>query len=307
MTDNVNLPEKNNINSKIHTVRGEQVMMDYDLAILYQVEVRVLNQAVKRNQGRFPQDFMFQLTAEEYDSLRSQSVILNEQGRGKHRKYMPYAFTEQGVAMLSAVLRSETAIKVSIQIIQAFVQMRKLVSQNALLSQRMDRIEHQLCITDNKLELVFKAIEDKTIQPEKGIFFDGQVFDAYVFISKLIKSAKHSIVLIDNYVDESVLILLSKRIKGCSANIYTKMISKKLRLDLEKYNAQYEPIEIKEFNNAHDRFLVLDNNETYHIGASLKDLGKKWFAFSKIEKTSVLEIFKRLEQPQNTTKASINE
>ena len=173
--------------------------------------------------------------------------------------------------------------------------MRQFITGNSLILQRIDRLEKEHLITATKLDQIFTAIEDKGIQPEKGIFFDGQVFDAYVFVSKLIKTANKTIVLIDNYVDESVLTLLSKRTKGCSVTIYTKTISKKLRLDLEKYNAQYEPIEIKQFNSSHDRFLILDNTETYHIGASLKDLGKKWFAFSKLEKNSVLEIFKRLE------------
>lgn len=275
-------------------VRDTQVMIDSDLAELYQVETKVLNQAVKRNLDRFPADFMFQVTQEEHDSLRSQFVTLDKTSRGKHRKYLPYVFTEQGVAMLSGVLKSDVAIKVSIQIIQAFVQMRKLISDNALLSQRMDRLENQLFITENKLEQVFQAIEDKDIEPQKGIFFDGQVFDAYVFVSKLIRRAKNSIMLIDNYVDESVLTLLSKRSKGCSAVIYTKTVSKKLQLDLEKHNAQYAPIEASIFNDAHDRFLILDEHEVYHIGASLKDLGKKWFAFSKLDKNSVIEIFKRI-------------
>lgn len=284
------------ISNKIYTIRGLQVMLGNDLAELYQVENRSLNQAVKRNQSRFPEDFMFQVSQDEYDCLRSQIVILNNQGRGKHRKYLPYAFTEQGVAMLSAVLKSDIAIKASIQIMQAFVQMRKLVSNNALLSQRVERLENKLCITENKLEQVFQAIEDKDIQPQKGIFFDGEVFDAYAFVSKLIKKSSSSIMLIDNYVDESVLTLLSKRAKSCSAVIYTKTISKRLRLDLEKHNAQYNRIEAKIFCDSHDRFLILDNKEVYHIGASLKDLGKKWFAFSKLDKSSVTEIFKRLKK-----------
>ena len=288
-------PEQQEINKKIYTIRGSQVMLDHDLAELYQGKTKALNQAVKRNLDRFPVDFMFQVTHEEYGALRSQIVTL-ETTRGKHRKYLPYVFTEQGVAMLSGVLNSSIAIKVSIQIIQAFVELRKLISDNALISQRMDRLENKLLINDSKLEHVFKAIEDKGIQPQKGIFFDGQVFDAYVFISKLIKRANKSIILIDNYVDESVLTLLTKRSKSCSASIYTKNISKKLELDLEKHNAQYAPIEVKKFNNAHDRFLILDEEEIYHIGSSLKDLGNKWFAFSKLEKESVLEVFNRLKK-----------
>ena len=283
-----------NINNKIYTIRGLQVMLDSDLAELYQVETKVLNQAVKRNIERFPQDFLFQLTENEYNSLRSQIVTLEKLGKGRHSKYLPYVFTEQGVAMLSGVLKSKLAITLSIQIIQAFIQMRKCIADNALVVQRMDRIEKKQLITETKLEQIFQAIEDKNISPQTGIFFDGQVFDAYVFVSKLIKRARKSIILIDNYIDESVLTLLSKRSNGCKALIYTKNISKKLQLDLAKHNEQYALIEAIEFNNSHDRFLMIDENDIYHIGASLKDLGKKWFAFSRLEKTNVLEIFKRL-------------
>lgn len=291
--------EEKQISSKIHTIRGMQVMLDRDLAELYQVETRTLNQAVKRNIERFPAEFMFQLAEDEYKSLRSQIVILESPGRGQHSKYLPYVFTEQGVAMLSGVLKSKIAITTSIQIIQTFVQMRKFIADNALMLQRIDRLEKQHLITATKIEQIFQTIENKNIKPQAGIFFEGQVFDAYVFISKLIRQAKKSIILIDNYIDESVLALLSKRSKGCMAVIYTKNISGKLQLDLKKHNEQYPQIEIKLFKHAHDRFLILDNIETYHIGASLKDLGKKWFAFSRFEQNSVLEIFKRLKDEQS--------
>jgi len=297
--------DESNISNKIYTIRGCQVMLDRDLAKLYQVETRTLNQAVKRNRDRFPSDFMFQLDEEELKALRSQIVILNDSSRGQHRKYLPYVFTEQGVAMLAGVLKSQIAVKISIQIIQAFVELRKMVMNNALLFHRMDRIEKRQIITETKLERIFQAIEDKNIKPQKGIFFDGQVFDAYLFVSNLIKQAKKSIILIDNYIDESVLTLLSKRSKNCKAIIYTKNISKKLQLDLEKYNTQYSPIEIKIFQHAHDRFLILDDAEVYHIGASLKDLGKKWFAFSQFEKDSALKIFQRLSNISTNNKTKV--
>lgn len=269
-----------------------QVMLDRDLADLYQVETRTLNQAVKRNIDRFPDGFMFQMTSQEMEDWMSQIVISNKEKMGIRKN--PYAFTEQGVAMLSGVLKSKVAVATSIHIIQAFVQMRKFIADNTLVLQRIDRLEKQQLITATKLEQIFQAIEDKNIKPQTGIFFDGQVFDAYVFISKLIKQAKKSIILIDNYIDESVLTLFSKRSKYCKAIIYTKNISKKLQLDLAKHNEQYSLIEAREFSSSHDRFLILDEEEIYLIGASLKDLGKKWFAFSKLDKNSIIEIFRRL-------------
>ena len=289
MNTHISNLEKQNISDKIYTIRGMQVMLDRDLAKIYEVETKIFNQAVKRNELRFPERFRFQLADEELDNLRSQSVTSSWGGR----RYRPYVFTEQGVAMLSAVLKSERAIKTSIQIMEAFVQMRRLVADNSLLAQRIDNMERRQVITDTKLEKVLQAIEDKNIKPQKGIFFEGQIFDAYVFVAKLIKQAKKSIILIDNYIDESVLTLLSKRSKNCSAVIYTKAVSEKLQLDLKRHNAQYSPIEIRVFKHTHDRFLILDDSEIYHIGASLKDLGKKWFAFSKFE-IGIIEILRRL-------------
>ena len=280
------------IKTKIYTIRGVQVMLDSDLAKLYGVEIRVLNQAVKRNKERFPEDFMFQLTKEEVESLRSQIVILKK-GRGKHRKYLPYAFTEQGVAMLSAVLKSKTAVEVSIKIMKAFVAMRKFILKNAEIFSRLEKVEYKLSEHDKKFEALFDALANKEEIPNQGIFFDGQIFDAYKFISDLIRSAKKSIVLIDNYIDESVLTLLTKRKPQVKAVIYVGKITKQIELDLKKHNAQYSPIEIKEVKNIHDRFLIIDDRDVYHIGASLKDLGKKVFAFSKIDKNGlkILEKF----------------
>ena len=230
MSTQISMSNKQGLRDKIYTIRGKQVMLDRDLAELYQVETRTLNQMVKRNKDRFPPDFIFQLSDEEYENLRSQIVILKTLSRGQHRKYLPYVFTEQGVAMLSGVLKSKIAVAASIQIIQAFVQMRKFITENALLLQRINKLEEQQIITATKLEQIFQAIEDKSIKPQTGIFFDGQIFDAYLFVSKLIQSAKKSITLIDNYIDESVLTLLSKRSKKCTAVIYTKNFSKKLQL-----------------------------------------------------------------------------
>jgi hypothetical protein len=279
------------IENKIFTIRGMQVMIDRDLAETYQVETRVLNQAVKRNIERFPSDFRFQMTVEEFESWKSQIVMSKEDKKGLRRP--PYVFTEQGVAMLSAVLRSDVAIEASIQIMKAFVNMRKFLMHNASIFQRLDQVELKQLQTDEKIERIFKALEARQPQPDKGIFFDGQIFDAYSFVVDLIKQAKNDIILIDNYIDESVLTLLSKRKAKVTATIFTKEINKTLALDLQKHNAQYPPIEIRTFSQSHDRFLIIDQQVIYHIGASLKDLGKKWFGFSRMD-TMALAILSKL-------------
>ena len=269
------------IENRIYTLRGKQIMLDSDLAKLYEVETKVFNQAVKRNVERFPEGFRFQLTRDEYDQINLRSQIVTSSYGG--RRYLPYAFTEQGIAMLSAVLRSEVAVKVSIEIMKAFVEMRRMILNNASLFHRLDKIEIKQLEADKKFEEIFKVLENEKLKSEKGVFYNGQVFDAYSFVSDIIRSAKTSIILLDNYVDDSVLTLLGKHKKKVTAKIYTKSISKQLRLDLKQYNSQYPPIEIELFADAHDRFLIIDQTELYHIGASLKDLGKKWFAFSKMD------------------------
>lgn len=289
------------ITNQIYTIRGQKVMLDSELAALYGVETKVFNQAVRRNLNRFPaDDFMFELTKEELDSLRSQFVTLKK-GRGSHTKYLPLAFTEMGVAMLSSVLNSPQAISVNIQIIRLFTKLRQIVSDNSLVVHyRLESIERKQIEaevkqieTDSKFEKVFNALESKLNGPDRGIFFDGEIFDAYVFIANLIKKAKHSIVLIDNYVDESILNLFTKRKEGVDLTIYTQSFTKQLALDLEKHNAQYPPVIIKTLKVSHDRFLILNDSTVYHIGASLKDLGKKWFAFSKMD-SGALKLLNRL-------------
>jgi hypothetical protein len=262
-------------------------MLDRNLAELYGVETRAINQAVKRNIERFPLSFMFQLDDLEFDNWKSQFVISNEDKMGLRRP--PYAFTEQGVAMLSAVLRSPTAVAVSIKIMETFVAMRKLISAHTGIVQRLETVEQKQIETDKKVDKIFNALESKDAIPKCGVFFDGQIFDAYVLANKIIKSAKQSIVLIDSYIDESVLTMLGKKSKNVKVTLLTKDISKQLSLDIAKFNQQYPVIEIKNFNLSHDRFLVIDGKEVYHLGASLKDLGKKWFAFSKMEGLALLE------------------
>ena len=268
------------IKSKIYTIRGMQVMLDSDLAELYGVDTKVFNQAVKRNIKRFPERYMFTINDDEFDSLRSQIVTSNRRGG---RRYLPNVFTEQGVAMLSSVLKSDIAIKMSIKIIDAFIAMKKFLSENAEIFQRLDDLEIKQIKTDGKVGEILSALESKQLQPKQGIFFNGQVFDAYKFVSDLIRSAENSIVLIDNFVDDTVLTLFSKRKRGISLRILTKEIKKQLRLDIKKFNKQFPPVEIQEFNDSHDRFMIIDDSTVYHIGASLKDLGKKWFGFSKME------------------------
>lgn len=278
------LVKADGIAGKIYLIRGMQIMLDRDLAELYETETRTLKQAVKRNADKFPEDFMFELEEMEVDQMVSQSVIPSKQHLGGA---VPYAFTEQGVAMLSSVLRTSVAVEMSIRIMRAFVAMRRFMISNAEMFRRMDSLEVRQFHTEKKVDAVLDAISMQDVVPKQGVFFDGQIFDAYAFVSKLIRKAKTSIELIDNYVDDSVLTLLSKRKNGVTARIYTKGISKQLQLDLEKHNAQYPSVKIVLFGDAHDRFLILDEKEVYHLGASLKDLGKKWFAFSKIEKDAL--------------------
>jgi hypothetical protein len=260
-------------------------MLDRDLADLYKVETRVLNQAVKRNHERFPEVFRFQLNDSEFENWKSQIVMSNEDKKGLRRP--PYVFTEQGVAMLSAVLRSDTAIDVSIQIINAFVEMRKLVANHSGLLQRIEGVEKKQLEADEKFVQIFNALESKDIIPNQGVFFEGQVFDAYELASKIIRSAKQNIVLIDNYMDDTTLTHLCKKRKGVNVFLLTKNLGKQLALDIQKANEQHPTFKAQTFAHSHDRFLVIDGKGIFHLGASLKDLGKKWFAFSKMDKNSV--------------------
>lgn len=277
------------IESRILIIRKAQVILDRDLAALYGVETKTLNQAVKRNRSRFPEHFMFRLTKDECS--RSQIVTMNA-GRGYNIKYLPYVFTEQGVAMLSAVLRSDTAVEVSVRIMEAFVKMRHHIIANAQIFKRLDRLDSKQLENEQNFKKIFAKFgeDEAAIQ---GIFFDGQTFDAYTFVADRVREAKKRIVLIDNYVDDTVLTLLDKRKSDVSAEIYTMQISKALHLDLEKHNQQYPPIDIKAFKQSHDRFLIIDE-KVFHFGASIKDLGKKWFAVNLMTEYSADELLDRL-------------
>ena len=281
------------IESLIHVIRGQQVMLDSDLARLYGVETRRLNEQVKRNIERFPDDFLIQLTKEETQdlmsqiatsSLKSQNVISSWGGSRK----LPYAFTENGVAMLSSVLRSKTAIEVNIRIMRAFTAMRSFLISNELMFKRIETIEHNYLLVnrhlsehDRKFDEILSRLDAKDSEPIEGFFFEGQIFDAYSLISDLIRKATERIILIDNYVDDRILKVLTKRAEGVSAIIYTDPSHSQIRNDLRRHNAQYPRIEVRNCTNVHDRFLITDDT-VYFIGGSIKDLGKKIVAFSQM-------------------------
>lgn len=289
------------IKSMIYVVRNQQVMIDSDLAMLYQVETRVLNQAVKRNISRFPEKFRFQLTREEYENLKSQFVISSleeDNGYGGRRK-LPFVFTEQGIAMLSAVLRSDAAIRVSIRIMDTFVEMRKYMANTSLLYERLNVMEaRQLNYqteTDERFERVFEYISEHEESSQK-VFFDGQIYDAFSLIVNLMGKADKEITLIDGYVDVGTLNLLSKKKSDVTVTIYTQKQTKLTKADVKNFNAQYPTLKIKYTKVFHDRFLILDKTTAYHVGASLKDAGKKCFGINLIQDAGIIkDILQRLE------------
>lgn len=289
---NIEPYEIEDIKQKIYTIRGKQVMLDSDIAMLYEIETKKLNQSVKRNKKRFPKEYCFQLSEIELENLRSQFVTssLNKNSYGG-RRYLPYAFTEQGVAMLSAVLHSDKAINLSIKIINAFVEMRRFVLNNQMLFQKISnlelkQIEYQKS-TNDKFEKVFEYIEGHK-EVEQKVFFDGQVYDAFSMMVDLIKKAEKEIILIDNYVDINTLNILSKKNDGVNVELYTKNDTKLTIKDVNKFNIQYPTLKVKYTDKFHDRFLILDKKYIYHIGASLKDLGKKCFGITLIKYDAII-------------------
>ena len=288
------------IEKLIYVIRDKQVMVDSDLAMLYQVETGALNRAVKRNIKRFPEDFRFQLTVKEYENLKCQSGIssMNENGYGG-RRTLPYVFTEQGISMLASVLHSEVAVNVSIGIMRAFVEMRRFIANNALLFERISNVElKQLEYqkqTDEKLEQIFEYISEHEEASQK-VFFDGQIYDAFSLIVSLIQKAEKEITLIDGYVDVGTLNLLSKKNENVSVTIYTQKRTRLTKTDTENFNAQYPTLEVKYTKVFHDRFLILDRETAYHVGASLKDAGKKCFGINLIQDAGIIQdILQRLE------------
>lgn len=268
------------IETRIFTIRGIQVMIDRDLAELYEIGTKVLNQAVKRNNERFPESFRFQLTKDEKNELVTNCDRFENL---KHSSIDPYVFTEQGVAMLSAVLRSETAVKVSIQIMNAFVEMRRVLLSNASLLKRLEKMEFKQYLTDQNFERIFSALESKKAESKQDIFFNGQIYDAYSFVNQLIQKARKTILLIDNYVDHTVLDMFTRKNSNVNVDIVTLNDTRLKAIDIKKFNDQYPKLSVKYSQEFHDRFLLFDETELYHIGASIKDLGKKCFAFSRME------------------------
>ena len=270
------------IQSMIYTFRGMQVMLDSDLAMLYQVETKYLNRQRNRNAERFPEDFCFQLSKEEYEILRCQNVTSkNENGSGG-RRYLPYVFTEQGIAMLSSVLKSEVAAKASINIMRAFVEMRKFLISNNEMFARLDRVELKQLETDKKLEEVFDYIAT-TKEVKQKIFFNGQIYDAFSLMVELVEKAEKELILIDNYVDVNTLNILSKKRKQVDVMIVTSGKGNLTKKDVTKFNSQYPKLTVKINEDFHDRFIIIDRTEVYHIGASIKDAGKKSFGITKLD------------------------
>ncbi len=279
------------IENLIHVIRGQQVILDSDLAQLYRIETKYLKRAVKANIRRFPSDFMFELDQDEFNFLRCRNSTSNEKSLRGGTRYMPFAFTEQGVAMLSGILKSDTAIEVNIRIMRAFIAMRSFLINNARIFQRLETVEHhQLLLqkhqsdTDKKIEEVLTRLDDKESEPIEGFFFEGQIFDAYTLISDLVRKATHRVILIDNFVDDRVLKTLDKRHDGVTALIYTHPKKSQIELDIKKHNAQYPEIKLCHCTNVHDRFLIVDDT-VYFIGGSIKDLGKKIVAFSQMHQS----------------------
>lgn len=273
----------------IYSFRGKQVMIDSDLAKLYQVETKVFNQAVKRNINRFPENFRFQLTENEYEDLKSQIVTSSNINNHGGRRYLPYVFTEQGIAMLSAILKSDIAVEISICIMNAFIEMRKFLLSNYELFSRIDKIEFKQLETDKKIEKIFNYIASNTIEEKQKVFFNGQIYDAFSFIIDLIKRAKKKIILIDNYVDIETLNIMCKKNNGVHTVIIGSGKGNLTNIDIKKFNSQYPNLTYKLNNDFHDRFIILDDNEVYHIGASIKDAGKKSFGITKIEDEYIIE------------------
>jgi len=296
------------IRSRIMTIRGVQVMLDRDLAVLYGVETRELNQSVKRNADRFPSDLMFQVEASEVaDAVakansdqtcsRSQFVTLNK-GRGHNIKYMPFAFTEHGIIMLASVLRSHEATRVSLRIVRAFVAMRKFILANAQVFQRIEAVEKRQIETDVKVDSILQRL-DANETPAQGVFYDGQLWDARALVLKLISGAKRSLILIDNWATTDVLDLFAKKRKGVKVTIFTSEHYRKnvphhqiSDSDIATFNAQYPHLAVHYNESFHDRFLIIDDKELYLIGASLKDLGRKCFAFTKLDSAEIPRIKK---------------
>lgn len=276
------------IKNLIYTIRGKQVMLDSDVARLFEYATKDLNRNVKNNIERFPEYYCFQLTNEEYKSLRCKNFTLTENGRGQHRKYLPYVFTEYGITMLAGLLKSEVAVNVSIRIVNTFIEMRKFLMINGQVFERLTSMEYKLLEHDKKFDEVFNQLQlEENIK--QRIFFNGQIYDAYSIIIDIIKKANKKILIIDNYIDDSVLKMLAKKKNNVEVVILTSDKSNIENLDIKKFNKEYPILKVAKTNKFHDRFIIIDNKEMYHLGASIKDLGKKCFAINRIEDMGIIK------------------
>ena len=299
INENLNVAkyEPENIKNLIYCIRGKQVMLDSDVAKLFQYETKDINRNVKNNIERFPEYYCFQLTESEYEALRCKIFTLN--GRGQHRKYLPYVFTEYGITMLAGILKSKAAISVSLKIVDAFIEMRKFIANNGQIFQEINTLKCKLLEHDKKFDKVFDELQkNKESEFKQKIFFNGQIYDAYSLIIDIIKSANNKILIIDNYVDDSVLKMLLKKNANVEVILLTSQNSSLTKLDVQKFNKQYPSLKLSTTNKFHDRFIIIDNKDLYHIGASLKDLGKKCFAISKIEDIDYINKFKTIALPK---------
>ena len=283
---------ENNVDSiknLIYTIRERQVILDSDVAKLYHYDTKRINETVQRNKERFPENFCFRLTKAEAEFiLCGRNLRPHDNSKKRNKNKLPYAFTEQGIAMLSGLLKNDIAIQVSINIMNAFVEMRKFIYNNSNLFERLISIENKLLDYDKKFDLVFNELQ-KNEDFNQKIFFNGQIYDAYSIIIDIIKSANNSILIIDNYIDDSILKMLSKKNNNVSISILTTQHSNIKHIDIKKFNMQYPTLKLSYSNKFHDRFIIVDNKDLYHIGASLKDLGKKCFAISKIDDNDYIE------------------
>ena len=277
------------IQNNIYTIRDKQVMLDSDVARYFEYTTKDLNRNVRNNIERFPEYYCFQLTEEEYKSLRCKNFTLNKNGRGQHRKYLPYVFTEYGITMLAGLLKSEVAVSASIKIVNSFIEMRRFLKENGQVFERLTSVEYKLLEHDKKFDIVFDTLQEKKIQNQR-IFFDGQIYDAYSLIIDIIKIANNKITIIDNYVDDSVLEMLSKKKDNVEVVILTSNKSNIKNIDIQKFNKQYPTLKVAKTDKFHDRFIILDEKEMYHLGASIKDLGKKCFGINKIESGNIIEL-----------------
>ena len=296
MENQLKIVNSEEIKNLIYTIRGKQVMLDSDVAMLYHYETKNVNKAMKRNIERFPEDFCFQLTNDEFKNLRFQFGTLNKKvNNGKvTRKYLPYVYTEQGISMLAGVLKNDIAVQVSISIIRAFIEMRKFISSNSQIFERLTNVEYKLLEHDKKFDEIFDSLLKKEDFKQK-IFFGGQIYDAYSLVIDIIKRAKNKIIIIDNYIDDSILKILIKKNRNVEVVILTSKKSNISKLDMQQFNKEYPILKVAKTDKFHDRFIIIDNKELYHCGASIKDLGKKCFGINKIDDIEIINKFVKMQ------------